>query len=138
MRFAIAPLVMILIAAVLLTLTGTGCSRLPEYVVSVQADPDVTWWAYLKVTRSLGGGGTHGETTRVPQEYDEWDVDFWETTLEHEEEGQYGRITAVAIVAYKTGGEGSVRVVIIRDGEVVAQGETSQTGAGASCEFAED
>ncbi len=138
MRIVIAPLAATLIAAVALTLATAGCIHLPEYVVSVQADPDVTWWGYLKITRSLGGGGEGGRTTRVPQEYPEWDLDSWETTLEHkEEDGLYGRITAVAIVAYKTGGEGFIRVMITRDGEVVAQGETSDTGAGASCEFAE-
>lgn len=138
MRIAFVPLAATLIVAVALTLATAGCIHLPEYVVSVQADPDVTWWAYLKITRSLGGGGRGGHGTRVPQGCQESDLDSWETTLEHkEEDGLYGRITAAAIVAYKTGGEGSIRVMITRDGEVVAQGETSNTGAGASCEFAE-
>lgn len=138
MRIVSVSLAVTLIAAVALTLATAGCIHLPEYVVSVQADPDVTWWAYLKTTHCLGGGGWGGQHTRVPQGPQEWDVDSWETTLEHkEEDGLYGRITAVGIIAYKTGGEGSIRVMITRDGVVVAQGETSTTGAGASCEFAE-
>mgnify|MGYP000327284591 CR=1 FL=1 len=138
MRFALAFLI-ILVSTVSFTLAATGCSRLPEYVVSVQADPGVTWWAHLEVKRSLGGGGWEGDFTRIPLKYDEWDRDSWEVTLKHKtERGQHARIISVSIAARKTGGEGSIRVVIMRDGEVVAQAETSQTGAKASCEYAED
>jgi hypothetical protein len=135
----VIALLIMFVVTVLVTLTATGCARLPEYVVSVQADPGVTWWAHLEVKRSLGGANWEGDFTRIPLKYDEWDRDFWEVTLEHKtERGQHARIISVSIAARKTGGEGSIRVVIMRDGEVVAQAETSQTGARASCEYAED
>ncbi|HCJ10030.1 MAG TPA: hypothetical protein DHW14_02545 [Clostridiales bacterium] len=136
-------LAVLIIAVVALTWTGAGCVHLPEYVVRVEADPDVTWWGFLQVTRDIGAGRA-SRGTRIPQGTLESDLDSWETTLEHETYNPrvggtrvHGRITAVSVRVYKTGGDGSVRVEIIRDGEVVARAETARTGASAHCEHVE-
>lgn len=128
------------LATLLLTftlVTCIGCDGLPEYSVSVQADPGVAWWGWVYVTRDLGNGeGSDG--TRIPTSESSGSVvDLWEQTLEHEREGDPsgGRIVGVSLQVFKTGGDGSVRVKVFRDGEVVAEGETSQTGAAAYCEY---
>ncbi|HCW51093.1 MAG TPA: hypothetical protein DGR79_03355 [Clostridiales bacterium] len=146
-RVGDAPfLAMLIIAAVALTSAwaAAGCIRLPEYVVRVEADPDVTWWGFLRVTRNIGAG-RQSRGTRIPQDTLESDLDSWEITLEHETHNPrvgvgtrvHGRITAVSVRIYKTGAEGSVRVEIVRVGEVVAQAETARTGASAHCEHIE-
>jgi len=110
---------------------------LPEYAVTVQADPDVTWWGYLTVYRDLGQGESR-TTTRIPGALESSTLDFWELALEHADTGtsvQGGRITKITLQVFKTDGEGFLRAMITRDGEVVAEDETDVAGAAAYCEF---
>lgn len=120
-----------------LALVIGSCTGLPEYAVSVQADPDVTWSGWLSVERNIGPGeARHGN--RVPVGAEESSLDSWGLSLKHEtEDGSPGRITAVSLKALKIAGDGSVRVTITRNGEVVAQGETDKIGAAAFCEWKE-
>ncbi len=111
-----------------------GCVRLPEYSVSVQADPGVTWRADVTVHRRVKGStGWFGSA--VIQDTRERSLPAWSLSLQHtDQDGREGRITKVAVDVLKISGEGIVRVTITRDGEVVAQDETSVIGAKAYCE----
>lgn len=126
--------------ALTLALVGilSGCISLPEYTVSVEADPGVRWWGWLSVSRYVGDGERRSGTRIPPDESQGSALGSWELTLRHEYGdgfGEGGRIVGVSLQVFKAGGEGSVRVWISRDGEVVAEGETSETGAAAHCEF---
>jgi len=115
-------------------LASPGCVKLPEYSVSVQADPGVTWRAYVTVHRRVKGNtGWFGSA--VVEDTQERTLPAWSLSLEHrDQDGREGRITSVAMNVLKISGEGLVQVAITRDGEVVAQSETSVTGGEAYCE----
>lgn len=134
------PKSLVALVVLILALTSASCTALPEYTVRVEADPDVLWWGYLSVGRDLGRGEQLG-TQRIDG-LDISNTSFWELTLEHDHTASVppatGRITTISLRVFKTGGEGCVRISITRDGEVVAQAETFETGGAAYCEFEGD
>ena len=144
-RYTKVAVLMGIILLVASILPITGCARLPEYVVSVQADPGVTWWGILTVARRVNQTEARDRERIPPGTIEASALESWEITLEHEVEGfstnlgevRGGRIAEITLQVFNIGGDGFVRLKITRDGKVVAEGETNVTGAAAYCEFSE-
>lgn len=124
--------------AAIIGLTGmfSGC-RQPEYSARVEADPGVIWWGDWEVWRDKGRGSSR-RGTRIPDQEHIHTPSWEQNWTDRESDGTPGRITRIILRAFKTAGEGAVRIEILRDGIVVAQDETSVIGTPAYCEFGGD
>lgn len=117
MRRLALPVALVFLAATL----AAGC-RAPVYTLRVQADPGVRWEGYYGVARKTLNG-TVDDRLRITGNGD------WELTISPDQGAIQGLIVSVS----RQGEGGTLRVQILRDGDVIAENSAGGPREGASC-----